>query len=68
MLEIQYVFPTLTSVHTVYIDGLIIREVYKPILLWKPTATAELLEVNIMKHGIPVSMDDAWYVCVDKFV
>jgi ATP-dependent Clp protease ATP-binding subunit ClpX len=68
MLEIQYVVPTLTSVHTAYIDGPVIRDVYKPILLWKPTATVEILEAYIKKQGHPVSLDGAWHVCVDKYV
>jgi ATP-dependent Clp protease ATP-binding subunit ClpX len=68
MLETQYVVPTLLSVHTAYINGPVIREEYKPILLWKPAATIELLEAHLKKNGKLASMDGAWYVSVDEFV
>jgi ATP-dependent Clp protease ATP-binding subunit ClpX len=63
LMETQYVVPSMTDVHTVYVDAAAVRAERKPILL-KGDMTVEKYEA-LMKHGevfaedvVPVYIDD----------
>lgn len=64
LMETQYVVPSMTNVHTVYVDATAVRGESKPILLKHPEMSVEKYE-SLMKQGetvvegaIAVNIDD----------
>lgn len=63
LMETQYVVPSLSDVHTVYVDAAAVRGERKPILLKNPEMTVEMYE-SLTQSGAeivgatPVAIDD----------
>jgi ATP-dependent Clp protease ATP-binding subunit ClpX len=64
LMETQYIVPSLTDVHTVYVDAAAVRGERKPILLKDPAMTVEKYEA-LMKSG-QSEVDGAIQVNIDN--
>ena len=64
LMETQYVVPSLSDVHTVYVDAAAVRGERKPILLKDPAMTVERYEA-LMKSG-ESKVDGATPVCINE--
>jgi ATP-dependent Clp protease ATP-binding subunit ClpX len=64
LMETQYVVPSMTDVHTVYLDAAAVRGERKPVLLKDPGMTVEKYE-GLMKQG-QYEVDGAMSVCIDE--
>lgn len=64
LMETQYIVPSLTDVHTVYVDAAAVRGERKPILLKDPAMTVEKYEA-LMKSG-QSQVDGAMEVNIDN--
>jgi ATP-dependent Clp protease ATP-binding subunit ClpX len=64
LMETQYVVPSMTDVHTVYLDAAAVRGERKPVLLKNPDMTVEKYE-GLMKQG-QHEVDGATSVYIDE--
>jgi ATP-dependent Clp protease ATP-binding subunit ClpX len=65
LMETQYIVPSVSEVHTVYVDGAAVRGERKPILLKDPSMTVERFEAYMKDNGNDTTVDGAIPVNID---